>query len=197
MYTLSPCSFLVPIKVPGKRYVYRFVCDLESMLGMTFQELQMQLRGDESSKAIKIEQQQQRMAPLLGANYAPSSPQPSYLTDMRSLTLSSSPPSYSPYSPLNSGPYQFSIWNYTSYYFLCTFLLYSNVFVYVKLWFVHTYCSSLHYYQQCVVLVVTMLTGFTSLETNKRLKYSHQLRGMKVDIYCFVFVWVSCHHLSQ
>ena len=93
------------MQVPGKRYVYRFVCDLESMLGMTFQELQMQLRGDESSKGIKIEQQQQRMAPLLAAGYAPSSPQPSYLTDMRSLTLSSSPPSYSPYSPLNSGPY--------------------------------------------------------------------------------------------
>jgi len=75
------------------------------MLGMTFQELQLQLRGDDSSKGIKIEQQQQRMAPLLGANYPPSSPQPSYLADMRSLTLSSSPPSYSPYSPLNSGPY--------------------------------------------------------------------------------------------
>jgi len=105
-FSYQAIKVVLLIQVPGKRYVYRFVCDLESMLGMTFQELQMQLRGDESSKAIKIEQQQQpRMAPLLGANYGPPSPQPSYLTEMRSLTLSSSPPSYSPYSPLNSGPY--------------------------------------------------------------------------------------------
>lgn len=95
------------LQVPGKRYVYRFVCDLESMLGMTFQELQMQLRGDEASKGIKIEQQQQRMPILPSPNYGPPSPQPSYLTDMRSLTLGSSPvgspAAYSPYSPLNAG----------------------------------------------------------------------------------------------
>ena len=39
-------------KVPGKRYVYQFVCDLESMLGMTFQELQSHLRGEESGTAL-------------------------------------------------------------------------------------------------------------------------------------------------
>ena len=51
-------------KVPGKRYVYQFVCDLESMLGMTFQELQSHLRGDESSagmhpRGIPIDQPRQ------------------------------------------------------------------------------------------------------------------------------------------
>ena len=35
-------------KVPGERYMYRFVCDLESMLGMSFTELQLQLKGDKS-----------------------------------------------------------------------------------------------------------------------------------------------------
>ena len=72
---------------------------------MTFQELQMQLRGDESSKGIEIEQQQQRMSPLLAESYGPSGSEPSYPPKMSSLTLSSSPPSCSPYSPLNSGPY--------------------------------------------------------------------------------------------
>ena len=39
-------------KVPGKRYVYQFVCDLESLLGMTFQELQSHLRGNKSGAAM-------------------------------------------------------------------------------------------------------------------------------------------------
>jgi c-ets proto-oncogene protein len=73
-------------KVPGKRYVYRFVCDLESMLGMSFTELQHQLKGDVDSiaKPIKIERQQH---PFQGHPMFP--PSPSY--EMQNLRLNSSP----------------------------------------------------------------------------------------------------------
>ena len=40
-------------KIPGKRYVYRFVCDLESMLGMSFSEVQLQLKGEELAKPME------------------------------------------------------------------------------------------------------------------------------------------------
>lgn len=89
-------------KVPGKRYVYRFVCNLESMLGMSFTELQHQLKGevDSVAKPIKIERQQHSYhAPPM---YPPS---PSY--EMQNLRLNSSPmpspqPPYS-VSPVLSG----------------------------------------------------------------------------------------------
>ncbi len=88
-------------KVPGKRYVYRFVCDLESMLGMSFNELQHQLKGETepSAKPIKIERQQRTFQPH--TMYPPS---PSY--EMQNLRLNSSPmpsPQPSPYSgsPIN------------------------------------------------------------------------------------------------
>ena len=89
-------------KVPGKRYVYRFVCDLESMLGMSFTELQHQLKGDtDSAKPIKIERQQRSYQPH--QMYPPS---PSY--EMQNLRLNSSPmpsPQPAPYSvsPVLSG----------------------------------------------------------------------------------------------
>lgn len=88
-------------KVPGKRYVYRFVCDLESMLGMSFTELQHQLKGEVESiaKPIKIERQQHSFQahPM----YPPS---PSY--EMQNLRLNSSPMS-SP-QPGSVGPYSVS-----------------------------------------------------------------------------------------
>ena len=43
-------------KVPNQRYVYRFVCDLESLLGLSFTELQKALNtGGEHGAAITIE----------------------------------------------------------------------------------------------------------------------------------------------
>lgn len=43
-------------KVPNQRYVYTFVCDLESLLGLTFSELQKALTsGTEHGTAITIE----------------------------------------------------------------------------------------------------------------------------------------------
>ena len=41
-------------KVPGERYVYRFVCDLESMLGMSFSELQLKLKEETLEAAEPI-----------------------------------------------------------------------------------------------------------------------------------------------
>lgn len=84
-------------KVPGKRYVYRFVCDLESMLGMSFGELQHQLKGDldTNAKPIKIERQQRTFQPH--PMYAPPSPS----MDMQNLRINSSPvmsPQPAPYS---------------------------------------------------------------------------------------------------
>ena len=43
-------------KVHNQRYVYKFVCDLESLLGLSFQELQKALNtGSDHSTAITIE----------------------------------------------------------------------------------------------------------------------------------------------
>ena len=43
-------------KVPNQRYVYRFVCDLESLLGLSFSELQKALAATaEQGTAITIE----------------------------------------------------------------------------------------------------------------------------------------------
>lgn len=43
-------------KVPNQRYVYRFVCDLESLLGLSFTELQKALAATgEQGAAITIE----------------------------------------------------------------------------------------------------------------------------------------------
>lgn len=43
-------------KVPNQRYVYMFVCDLESLLGLSFSELQKALAsGTEHGTAITIE----------------------------------------------------------------------------------------------------------------------------------------------
>ena len=85
-------------KVPGKRYVYRFVCDLESMLGMSFSELQHQLKGDagDSAKPIKIERQ--RAYPMTMTMYSPS---PNFAPELQNLRINSSPipsPVPSPYS---------------------------------------------------------------------------------------------------
>ena len=101
-------------KVPGKRYVYRFVCDLESMLGMSFAELQGQLKSDqhavhhEMPKPIKIEKQSQHCLGAMAAMYGP--PSPNFSAEMRNLHLNSSPipsPQPSPYSTspaLSSSP---------------------------------------------------------------------------------------------
>ena len=106
-------------KVPGKRYVYRFVCDLESMLGMSFAELQGQLKSDQRGcghqdmpKPIKIEKQQHSPGMCMGGGmptmYGP--PSPNFSTDLRNLRLNSSPipsPQPSPYSTspaLSSSP---------------------------------------------------------------------------------------------
>ena len=99
-------------KMPGKRYVYRFVCNVESMLGMSFSELQHQLKGDLSSdcaKPIKIEHQQHHSygGGHPGLMYPPS---PNFSTDLQNLWLNSSPipsPQPSPYSvspALSSSP---------------------------------------------------------------------------------------------
>lgn len=85
-------------KVPGKRYVYRFVCDLESMLGMSFAELQHQLKGEhsETPKPIKIEKQHgYGSIPMYGP------PSPNFSADLQNLHINSSPipsPQPSPYS---------------------------------------------------------------------------------------------------
>ena len=88
-------------KVPGKRYVYRFVCDLESMLGMSFSELQHQLKGEssETAKPIKIERQRTYPMPM----YPPS---PNFGAELQNLRINSTPsPIPSPYSvsPVLSG----------------------------------------------------------------------------------------------
>ena len=95
-------------KVPGKRYVYRFVCDLESMLGMSFCELQHQLKGGEmgEAKPIKIEKHRQQMTAYQHMMYPPS---PSaFGAEMQNLRINTSPlpsPNPSPYSfsPVLSG----------------------------------------------------------------------------------------------
>ena len=105
-------------KVPGKRYVYRFVCDLESMLGTSFAELQQELKGDniEGSKPIKIERQRSCQSNPLphvgGASSAgitfPGIP-PMYLPqDMNMQGLHINSPAHSPYniSPLSTSPLQ-------------------------------------------------------------------------------------------
>ncbi len=83
-------------KVPGKRYVYRFVCDLESMLGMSFTELQHQLKGEPSDgRPIRIERHPYPSQALLSqaANFG---------ADLQSLSLNSAnsipSPLSSPYS---------------------------------------------------------------------------------------------------
>jgi hypothetical protein len=104
-------------KVPGKRYVYRFVCDLESMLGTSFAELQQELKGDtvEGSKPIKIERQ--RIAHGNGAGGSnmifqqpPTNPGGNmYLPhDMNIQGLHINSPTHSPYSisPLSTSPIQ-------------------------------------------------------------------------------------------
>lgn len=95
-------------KVPGKRYVYRFVCDLESMLGMSFLELQQQLKGDncDSAKPIKIERQRGLGYPNCGTMGYPSSG--GYPAEMNIQTLRLNSPVPSPYSmsPLSTSPVQ-------------------------------------------------------------------------------------------
>ena len=85
-------------KVPGKRYVYRFVCELESILGMSFGELQHQLKGDMDSKPIKIERQQRTFQPH--PLYGPPSPS----IDMQNLRLNSSPVPSSQPVPYSMSP---------------------------------------------------------------------------------------------
>eukprot|EP00731_Ephydatia_muelleri_P011980 Em0006g874a len=96
-------------KVPGKRYVYRFVCDLESMLGMSFGELQHQLKGEMGeAKPIKIEKHRQQMMPYQHQHMMyPTSPS-AFGAEMQNLRLNTSPlpsPNPSPYSfsPVLSG----------------------------------------------------------------------------------------------
>lgn len=96
-------------KVPGKRYVYRFVCDVESMLGMSFGELQQQLKGDgcEVSRPIKIERHR-TASPMGGAsmNSGMLGTFPYYPTgapDMSNLYINPSSPYMMP-SPLSSSP---------------------------------------------------------------------------------------------
>ncbi len=86
-------------KVPGKRYVYRFVCDLESMLGMSFTELQHQLKGEPSdSRPIRIDRH-----PYPSQNLLSSSP--NFGSDMQNLTLHSTSPIPSPLpSPYSISP---------------------------------------------------------------------------------------------
>ena len=95
-------------KVPGKRYVYRFVCDLESMLGMSFVELQQQLKGEatEGVKPIKIERQRIGYPGMVGMMYPPS---PSYAEmNMQNLHINSPGPSPYSVSPLSTSPVQMS-----------------------------------------------------------------------------------------
>ena len=93
-------------KVPGKRYVYRFVCDLESMLGLSFSELQLQLKGEELAKPIKIERQ--RGYPVhMGPMYGP--PSPNFGAELQNLRINSSPvpspnPPYSVSPALSTSP---------------------------------------------------------------------------------------------
>ena len=84
-------------KVPGKRYVYRFVCDLESMLGMSFTELQHQLKGDPNDRPVRIERQTFHSQNLL------STPG-NFGADMQSLSLNPASPIPSPIS----SPYSLS-----------------------------------------------------------------------------------------
>lgn len=96
-------------KVPGKRYVYRFVCDLESMLGTSFAELQQELKGEsiEGSKPIKIERQRSSQAnPHLNVMFPGM---PMFMPqDMNMQGLHINSPSHSPYnvSPLSTSPIQ-------------------------------------------------------------------------------------------
>lgn len=95
-------------KVPGKRYVYRFVCDLESMLGMSFVELQQQLKGDptEGVKPIKIERQRMGYPGMIGMMFPPS---PSFAEmSMQNLHINSPIPSPYSISPLSTSPVQMS-----------------------------------------------------------------------------------------
>ena len=95
-------------KVPGKRYVYRFVCDLESMLGMSFVELQQQLKGDscDGAKPIKIERQRGMGYPPNCGLYYPQSPNFSSDMNMQALRLNSPVPSPYSVSPLSTSPVQ-------------------------------------------------------------------------------------------
>ena len=94
-------------KVPGKRYVYRFVCDVESMLGMSFAELQQQLKGEgcEVSRPIKIERHR-TTSPMVGMMFPSPTSYPFSTPDMTGLYINPS----SPYgmSPLSTSPVQMS-----------------------------------------------------------------------------------------
>ncbi len=93
-------------KVPGKRYVYRFVCDVESMLGMSFTELQQQLKGDgcEVSRPIKIERHR-TTSPMTNTGMMFPSPNsyPFSTPDMAALYINPSSP-YGMSSPLSTSP---------------------------------------------------------------------------------------------
>ena len=90
-------------KVPGKRYVYRFVCDLESMLGMSFTELQHQLKGDPNesggARPIRIERTQQGYPTHIMHPHSPN-----FGAEMQNLSLNSTSPIPSPIS----SPYSLS-----------------------------------------------------------------------------------------
>lgn len=95
-------------KVPGKRYVYRFVCDLESMLGMSFNELQQRLKGDamEGSAPIKIERQRANQHHMMSPINNMMFQSPFVTPDFQGLHINS--PGQSPYSvsPLSTSPVQ-------------------------------------------------------------------------------------------
>jgi c-ets proto-oncogene protein len=86
-------------KVPGKRYVYQFVCDLENMLSMSFQELQSRLRGEETTPSIQIEQPHPQ---VYSGAFLPNN----LYSDFQHINLAPSP-STSPYStsPIPGSPY--------------------------------------------------------------------------------------------
>ncbi len=57
-------------KVPGKRYVYKFVCDLESLLGCSAAELQARYNSD----VVNMFSHQQLQQPLSSYSYTTSLP---------------------------------------------------------------------------------------------------------------------------
>ena len=60
-------------KVPNQRYVYRFVCDLESLLGLSFTELQKALNtGSEHGTAITIEKKLNATKPKIVTTTLPT-----------------------------------------------------------------------------------------------------------------------------
>ena len=98
-------------KVPGKRYVYRFVCDVESMLGMPFGELQQQLKGEcpDGSKPIKIERQRTIQPGMMGSPGGMMFQSPTYYPthDMQGLNITNFPSGISTLStsPVHMGTY--------------------------------------------------------------------------------------------